>query len=438
MFHTRARRFTDLPDRKKHRRIAAQSLALSATVALLLAGCATPTAEPEGPVTLNFTWWGNEQRAAWMEEAIALFEEDNPTITVNGSFADFEGYWQKRTTEAAGGGLPDVMLFDYSLLSDYGGRGLLLDLQGDESQLDVSQLPEQLLGAGQVGDKLVAIPTGTNVFSVMTNSALADAAGEELPTEPGGWDWKGFDRFITKVTTSTDQFGGADYAGQMAVLELQLRQEGGSLFTEDGKLGFDRDRLREFWSSTQALRDAHDVMTPADEGQVAPLSAISAGLSATLFGWNSTLPNFLTNAKVDSLELVVPPSSDPDNSGLYLKPSLLLAASAKTDAPKEATEFIDFLINSPEVGAIFGTSLGLPASSAQRDGLSLEGVDKQIADYQYLVEPYLGETPAPPPLGSGSLQTDFLRVFGDILYGRISVDDGVEQWFTEAEATLGN
>jgi len=423
---------------RKGRAVATAITAATASLALLFTGCAPSSGgNTDEKVTLNFTWWGNEERAKWMKEAIAVFEESNPSITVNGSFADYDGYWQKRTTEAAGGGLPDVMLFDYSLLNDYGSRGLLLDLQGGKSELDLSQVPEQLRGAGKVNDKLVAVTTGTNVFSVMTNPALAAAAKKALPTKPSGWNWDQFNQFISAVTAATDQFGGDDYAGQMPVLELQLRQEGGNLYTKDGKLGFDRDRLRKFWNSTQALRAAHDVDLPADAEQVAPLTPLSAGLSASLFGYNSTLPNFLTNAKVDALSLTPPPSSDPKNSGLYLHPSLQLAVAAQTKHPEAATKFIDFMINSPEVTKIFGTSLGLPASKAQVEALAPTGVDKQIADYQKAMEPYLGETPAPSPKGSGSLQTNFLRVFGDILYGRITVDEGVEQWFKEAETTLG-
>jgi multiple sugar transport system substrate-binding protein len=418
-------------------RVVVTAVAAAASLALLLGGCSPSGGAAAQDVTLNFTWWGNEERAGWMEDAIAIFEKDNPTITVNGSFADYDGYWQKRTTEAAGGGLPDVMLFDYSLLNDYGTRGLLLDLQGDKSELDVSKLPEQLLSAGKINDKLVAVTTGTNIFSVITNPALAAAANQTLPADPSGWDWDQFNQFISSVTAATDKFGGDDYAGQMPVLELQLRQEGGNLFTEDGKLGFDRDRLREFWNSTKALRDAHDVDLPADAEQVAPLTPTSAGLSASLFGYNSTLPNYLTNAKVDALSLTPPPTSDPKNSGLYLHPSLQLAASAKTAHSAQATKFINFMINDPRVAEIFGTSLGLPASSTQLDALTLTGANAQIADYQKQMEPFLGETPPPSPKGSGSLQTNFLRVFGDILYGKISVDDGVEQWFTEAETTLG-
>lgn len=407
--------------------------------ALLLSGCSSGAESGNKEATLTFTWWGNEQRASWMKEAIAVFETANPGIKVNGSFADFEGYWQKRATEAAGGGLPDVMLFDYSQLSDYGSRNLLLNLQANDSRVDLSTLPPSLLGAGKVGNKTVAVPTGTNIFSVLTSPTVANEAKVEIPATPGAWNWDQFNTFIADISMKLNgkKFGGPDYAGQLAVLELQLRQEGLSLYTADGKLGFDRERLKEFWGSTQKLRESHGVMTPADAEQVAPLDPITAGTSATLFGWSSTIPNFLTNAKVDTLQITPPPSSDPTNLGLYLKPSLLLSASAKTDYPTESAKFIDFMINDPAVAKIFGSSLGLPASSAQRDVLTLTGVNKQIADYQTLLESKLGDTPPPPPKGSGSLNTHFLRVFGDILYGRITVDQGVDQWFTEAESVLG-
>lgn len=65
-------------------------------------------------VTLNFTWWGNDDRAERYNNLIAAFNEEYPNITINGTFTDFPAYWEKRQTEAAGGGLPDVWQFSDS------------------------------------------------------------------------------------------------------------------------------------------------------------------------------------------------------------------------------------------------------------------------------------------------------------------------------------
>ena len=56
------------------------------------------TADPNEEVTLTFTWWGNDDRAARMAQAIDLFEEENPSITVQGNFSSFNDYWTARNT----------------------------------------------------------------------------------------------------------------------------------------------------------------------------------------------------------------------------------------------------------------------------------------------------------------------------------------------------
>ena len=116
----------------RKRRIAAAAAALTVSAALVLTGCsggggeAAATYDPDEEVTLNFAFWGNDVRAAMYEEAIAAFNEEYPNITVNTSFLGFPEFWEKRQTEAAGGGLPDVMQFDYSYLRQYSENGLLL------------------------------------------------------------------------------------------------------------------------------------------------------------------------------------------------------------------------------------------------------------------------------------------------------------------------
>src|SRR5512139_650990 len=99
--------------------------AITGAAALALAGCASGGGseasgyDPEEEVTLNFTWWGNDDRAQRYQQLIDAFEEEHPNITIKGTFTDFPSYWEKRKTEAAGGGLPDVWQFSDSYLREY-------------------------------------------------------------------------------------------------------------------------------------------------------------------------------------------------------------------------------------------------------------------------------------------------------------------------------
>ena len=88
--------------------------AFTGAAMLALTGCASgggnaeAAYDPDEEVTLTFTWWGNDDRAQRYQQLIDAFEEEHPNITIEGNFSDFPSYWEKRQTEAAGGGLPDV------------------------------------------------------------------------------------------------------------------------------------------------------------------------------------------------------------------------------------------------------------------------------------------------------------------------------------------
>ncbi|MCU1436788.1 MAG: transporter substrate-binding protein [Pseudarthrobacter sp.] len=149
------------------------TVAIGSASAAALAACGSPaasqTGSAENPVTINYTWWGNDDRAERTRKAIALFEGKNLDIKVNGNFTDFAGYWQKRATEAAGGGLPDVMQWDLSYLRDYGQRNQLLDLCTVKINTDAFE--KSLLPSGQIKGKTYGIPTSTNAFAVYYDPA---------------------------------------------------------------------------------------------------------------------------------------------------------------------------------------------------------------------------------------------------------------------------
>ncbi len=205
------------------------------------------TGSAENPVTINYTWWGNDDRAERTRKAIALFESKNPDIKVNGNFTDFAGYWQKRATEAAGGGLPDVMQWDLSYLRDYGQRNQLLDL--GTVKINTDAFEKSLLPSGQIKGKTYGIPTSTNAFAVYYDPAKLASLGIAEPD--GTWTYKEFNAFLAEVGAKGNGalFGGTDYTGVWWMFNVWLRQNNIEAFTEDGKLGFTKDDLKKWWNT---------------------------------------------------------------------------------------------------------------------------------------------------------------------------------------------
>jgi len=416
------------------------TVAVGTASAGILAACGTgsstsgQTGSAENPVTINYTWWGTDDRATRMQKAIALFESKNPDIKVNGNFSDFAGYWQKRATEAAGGGLPDVMQWDLSYLRDYGQRNQLLDL--DSVNINKDGFDKSLLPSGQIKGKTYGLPIGTNAFAVYYDPAKLKNLGIAEPD--GTWNYTEYKSFLAEVGSKGGGtlYGTADFTGIWWNFNVWLRQKDIKAFTEDGKLGFTKDDLRQWWNLAADLRGTGAIVPEERVTQLLPKSPFGSNISASEVTWDNFMAGYLTDSGAKELKLVPVPSDDPDNLGLFLKPAMLMVASAKTKYKDAAARFIDFMVNDPEVGQIFKTSRGVPASKSQRDGTTFEGTDKLVVDYEKSIEKYLKDAPEPPIVGFGTLEASFKRTGSDLNYGKLTVDAAVEQWFKEAEDVI--
>lgn len=418
------------------------TVGIVAVGALALTGCGgaqTPPAaafDPDEKVTLTYAFWGNDDRAKRYDELIAAFNEEYPNITVNVSFTDFPSYWEKRQTEAAGGGLPDVFQFSDSYLRQYGESGNLLDLAEVADQIDLTTFDEGLLGTGALGETQYSLPTGYSLWANFVNDDLVARAGVAAPE--GGTDFGAFDEWMAEVTDETGGsiYGGTDYTQRIQVFELALRGDGGNLYTDDGELGFTKDELRDFWESGAGLRDGVTVPQQRLE-ELSPKSGFGAALTASEMSWSNFLGGYLADSGASSISIVAPPTAKEGSKDLYRQAGLQVAISAKTEHPQAAALFLDFVVNSEAAGQVFGTTLGFPASTSKLAGATLEGADKQVADYIESAADRIGDAPPVPVAGYGSLEQTFWELGKSLGLGTTSVDQAVDQFFSEAEVVLG-
>ncbi|NEE02269.1 carbohydrate ABC transporter substrate-binding protein [Phytoactinopolyspora halotolerans] len=422
-----------------------------ATAALVLSACGSDDSndgdagggdsaaqgfDPNEEVTLNFTWWGNDDRAERYNQLIEAFNEEYPNITINGTFTDFPAYWEKRQTEAAGGGLPDVWQFSDSYLRQYGESDLLLDLGPYDEHIDFSAFDDGLLQTGQLEGTQYSLPTGYSAWAVFQNDDLLTELGVE-PYE-GGTDHATYVDWMADVTDAGDGsvYGGSDYTQRIQGLEIILRQQGKNLYTEDGQLGFTEDELRDYWNSTADVRDGVTVPQSQLE-EIMPISGFGGNLTASEMSWSNFIGGYLADSGASSITIAAPPTENPDAKDLYRQAGLQMAISKSTEHPEAAALFLDFVVNSEQAGEIFGTTLGFPASSTKLAGATLEGPDAQVADYLDSVADRIGDAPPVPVDGYGSLEQTFWDLGKAIGLGAISVDDAVRDFFDEASVVLG-
>ncbi|GAB3979665.1 extracellular solute-binding protein [Plantactinospora veratri] len=290
-------------------------------------------------------------------------------------------------------------------------------------------------GAGEVDGALYGVPVGGNTWSLYYNPAIFAKAG--VPEPAAGWTWQDYRSGMAKITEATDSYGGGNYTGIIYNLEARLRQQGGQLFTADGKLGFTKEQLSAFWTEGQELIKAK-VVLPVDKAvQIKPRSGFVDDLIASELGWDNFLVRYAAEVKTP-LKLAPVPTDNPGQLGQYLKPAMLLSASSRTEHPEAAAKLISFLINDPEVGRIFGGNRGLPATNAQRAAAQLQGPLAEVAAFEQSIADQLTKAPPAPPKGAGSVEAAFIRISEELHYGRITVPRAVDEFFAEAEQKLGS
>lgn len=428
--------------------------ALTSSV-MVLSGCANtpvggettpapaPSVDSPAPVesvTLQFTWWGADDRAAMYEEAVDLFEKAYPHITVNTSFASFPDYWTQRSTEAASRSLPDVMQTDLSYLGEYSANGHLLDLApyvGDGT-IDTSDFNPNLVASGAVNGVQVALPTGSNILGIVVNPEHLASAGVALD---GDITWAQYNEAIAKISAAGvtnaegDQvFGSGPYTGNIWNFLLWLTQRGSTAVNDQGELAFTAADI-EAWLGQASQLVADGALVPLEKAaQFAPKSSIGANVAAFEIQYDNFLAQFVNESGNEALELRPMPVADSGEPKLFSKPSMFLSGSSNSSHPKEAAMLIDFLLTEPAVGAIFGTSKGVPASAAQRGAVKAEegSPTAKILAFEALVADRVTQG-APVLPNHSSLERKWIELHEQYSYGQIDAATFASQWFDEAE-----
>ena len=171
-----------------------------------------------GSAALTIAWWGNQTRNERTQQVLDLYSGANEGITFDGQFAEWADYWTKLATASAGHTLPDIVQMDYSYLEQYVSNGLLVDLTPyiEDGTIDVSNISDNALDPGRVGDGLYAINAGVNVPTVVYNKTLLDENGITIKDNMNLEEFYAVCREVYEKTGyKTDVFygNGADYLG---------------------------------------------------------------------------------------------------------------------------------------------------------------------------------------------------------------------------------
>ena len=425
--------------------IGAATLALTAC-----AGNAAPAEEAapklelsDKPVTLSFTWWGNDTRHAITEELIAAFEEGHPNFTIEPQYTDWAGYWDKLSTSVAAGDIPDIIQMDEKQLSTYAANGVLTDLGGLSSILSTEDYPAAVLGTGALDGTQYGVPVGINSYTIIANKDVLDQYGVELPDDET-WTW---DDFIDTATEVAEASGGAvagtqSWGFEDGGLNNWLRQRDSALYTTDGEVAATEEDLTSWWEFLLEATNGGATPDPAAtiERESGGLAESFTATNQSAFGpwWSNQVQALRDASGQDLVALRVPTLDDTAEGSAYYKPSMFWSASSKTEHPAEVATFLDYLANSEDAADLLLAERGVPANEKIRDYITpkLDEVNQTVVGFLDDLAPEVGDAPPATPPGGGAIEAIIDQHTQKVLFGELTPEQAATSFLAELQQAL--
>ena len=393
-----------------------------------------PAGTADDPIEISFEWWGDQVRAEVTKQAIDLFEQKNEGIKVRSNFADYGEYWQSLTGRMASLALPDVFQMDSPRLRQFPASGLLLPLDDLVKTDDFRE--EELLESGRLDGELQAVPIAGNTTGLLYRADLFSEHGIDAPEL--GHTWDDYRQLVAEFSAALGdgQWAAEDWASSYLYMEMWLHQQGATFYSEDlNALGFSEEQLKEYWSMPADLLEQALLPSAADAIEWEE-DGLVMGTVASALRWDNALSSLApTVAETGGeLRLAPPPTVDPADLGIYLKPSTQLVIAGNTEYEEAAGKFVDFFLHDPEAVALLGTNRGIPATNVGLENVEIDEHSQIILDYEETVKEHLEPAPPAPPSGAGGVELKFMEIYEQVQYGTMPLDEATAQFFTEAEA----
>ncbi|WP_101910423.1 ABC transporter substrate-binding protein [Marasmitruncus massiliensis] len=333
------------------------------------------------PVTIRVQWWGGDDRHEATLKAIEAFQKKYDYITVEPEYGGWDGHTEKVNTQFAGGTAADVLQVNYDWIANLSpdGKGFL-DLKS-APEIDLSNWDESVLKFGYSNGILNAIPVSVTGRSLYYNKSTFDRLGVEIPNT-----WDDLKAAGAKFQAAGENMypfdldTGSGFPAWYAACVYEQQKTGKQFITDDNKLGFTVDEIKDaldFYMSleqSKAIRTQQTRMNDAGETALYQTDPFISGNVAGVLEWGSSIGKFakVLTEKDPPDELVLgdlPVIDGAKMNGWFMKPSLLFAINAKTAHPKESALFLNYLLNDPEASVILGTSRGIPSSKSAMEAL---------------------------------------------------------------------
>lgn len=423
------------------------ALLLITTATAVFAEGAQETDAAQQEIELRLGWWGGQARHDIYYELIEAYEEERPNVTLNAEPASWGDYWNRLTTQAAGGNAPDILHMHLTRLHEFASRGVLLDLDPyvEEGILDLSNWTPAIVESGKYNGSIYTVSIGNSITATFVNESGFQDIGVELPDIRTSWTW---DEFIEILRQARDAIGDEDRwvlldqsAGDTP-FAFFLRQRGRpGIFNEDGQLGFTRDDLTEWWEMWAMFREERiippaEVIAEHDGVDHADRLLTKRGVLVNFTPGNQ-IPRFERHTDDTIRMRRYPTYPQAEGEGEFVE-GAYISAAANSEYPEEAVRFIDWFMNTEEAISIFQSEHGAFGNPEMNEFImpQLEPSYAHVIEFTQFASGFASPRVQYPQGSSEVLDDFFANASQAIAFGDMPIDEAVDRFFADASSVL--
>lgn len=157
-------------------------------------------------VTIQYMSWAANDEMKNQEGAIKDFMDKNPNIEVQSQFIKYEEYGSKLNTLIAANSAPDVFYLEEFLVTDWGEKGVAIDLKPMLDKEGIKPEDKYVTGAYYTSQgKVWGISNGVTTELLYFNKDLFKKAGVDFPSQDPShpWTWQQYVDAAKKLTVDS-------------------------------------------------------------------------------------------------------------------------------------------------------------------------------------------------------------------------------------------
>lgn len=391
---------------------------------------ANPSPSPE-PVKLTyFTFSAAPEHLKDLDVIVKAFEAEHPGITIEVQTAAFDQYFTKLQTTVAGGTAADTFELNYENFVTYASAGSLLDISALSEPIASVYYP-RAYQVFQADGKQYGLPESFSDVLLFYNKDLFDEAGVAYPT--ADWTWSDELAAAQKLTDASKDVWGDYQPVQFWEFYKVLAQSGGQFFNAD--------KTQATFNDAKGVEAANWLIDKSAKYKVMPTAAqLGSRDDGALFKagklaiWHTGIWMF-TGLKDATFnwDVQVEPGNAQKAHHFFAN---AVVASAKTQHPKEAFEWLSFLTSSTvAVQTRLAASWELPAVADQTQFASY--LSQTPPANRQAVFAALADIVVPPVIAQQSQMSDIVtQALQKAQLGQISVEDALNEAASLVDALL--